>query len=65
MVWFGIFVFATIYNLSRDVSDDAWATFWWANVVLSTVIGTATTSWFFFGGLHDVRAWTREKTLDF
>lgn len=54
-LWFGIFAFATIYNLRHDASDDAWATFWWANIILTVILGTGTTIWFFLGGLHDIR----------
>ena len=54
--WFSVFVFATIYNLKYNVSDDAWATFWWVNVILTVVLGVGTTVWFLIGGIHDIRA---------
>ena len=54
--WFSVFIFATIYNLTHDVSDDTWATFWWVKVIITVVLGVGTTIWFLFGGVRDIRA---------
>jgi len=55
VAWFAIFVFATIYCVRHEVSDDAWATFWWVKVIITIVLGVATTIWFFVGGIYDIR----------
>ena len=54
--WFSVFIFATIYNLTHEVSDDSWATFWWVKVVITVFLGVGTTIWFLFGGVRDIRA---------
>jgi SSS family solute:Na+ symporter len=54
VAWFGIFLFATIF-LRNNTSEDSWATFWWVKVVLTIVLGVATTIWFLIGGIHDIR----------
>jgi SSS family solute:Na+ symporter len=54
--WFSVFIFATVYNLTHDVSDDSWAAFWWFKVILTVVLGVGTTIWFLFGGVRDIRA---------
>ena len=54
LTWFAIFAVGTIWNLSCDVSNDAWAVFWWWKIVVTVVIGVGTTIWFFLGGVHDM-----------
>ncbi len=52
--WWGIFLIGTTLALTINVSDDAWANFWWWKVVITVVIGIGTTVWFFLGGIHDM-----------
>ena len=53
--WFAVFIGGTIYNLTHEVSDDAWATYWLVTIVVSGVIGVGTAIWFSVGGILDVR----------
>ena len=53
--WFTVFAVGTIYCLTHDVSVDSWATFWWWKVAITIVVGVGTTTWFFIGGIHDIR----------
>ncbi len=46
----------TVYNLTHDVSDDAWAVYWRCQVFIIFIIGTGTTVWFFIGGIRDIKA---------
>lgn len=55
LVWFGIFVVVSSYNLVFDVPDSTWATFWAWRIGITLVIGIVTTVWFFLGGIHDIR----------
>jgi len=55
LVWFGIFVTVSCYNLAVDVPDSIWATFWGWKIGITLVIGIGTTIWFFIGGVYDIR----------
>lgn len=55
LLWFVVLVVATIWNFTTDVSDDAWATFWYCKLMLSLVLGVSATVWFLIGGLRDMR----------
>ena len=50
-----IFIVGTIYNLSNDMSDDAWMVYWkyqvYANIIFSFII----IIWFTFGGIIDIK----------
>lgn len=55
LLWFGIFVIGTIYNLTAGAaSDDAWANYWLFYIVLSAFVGIVTTVWFLWGGFRDL-----------
>ena len=67
LVWTGVFVCVTAYNLSVDVSCEAWAMFWhiWTWAILAA--GIAVTIWFTAGGVRDLRDLyrnLREQTAD-
>jgi SSS family solute:Na+ symporter len=55
VLWAIIFVVGTVYNLTHEVSDEAWASFWHFYVWLILFSGIATTIWFTIGGLIDLR----------
>ena len=50
-----IFIVGTIYNLSNDMSDDAWMVYWkyqvYANIIFSFII----IIWFTIGGIIDIK----------
>jgi len=61
MIWIVIFVIGTTWGvlamrgLASETTDDGWAVFWKWNIILTVILGTGTTIWFFFGGLHDIK----------
>ena len=58
--WLIVFIVGTIINLTADVSEDAWATYWRIYLLIVGVVGTITTAWFLIGGLIDLRALIRD-----
>ena len=57
--WTLVFVVGTIYNLTHNVSDSAWARFWQIYVYIQLVISIAVVVWFTVGGVRDLRAMLR------
>ncbi|MCD4831345.1 MAG: hypothetical protein K8R02_05980 [Anaerohalosphaeraceae bacterium] len=55
LMWVGIFIVGTIYNLIFDVSTESWEKFWYFYIILSLVVGIVITIWFFIGGMHDIK----------
>jgi SSS family solute:Na+ symporter len=53
--WFLIFVVGLVYNLSHDVSDDAWMLFWKIQLGINIVLACVTVVWFTAGGLKDLQ----------
>ncbi len=54
--WTLVFVLGTIYNLTHDVPDESWASFWRIYVLIQLAIASATVVWFTIGGVKDLRA---------
>ncbi len=52
--WFVVFVVGTIINLTRDVSDAAWITFWKVSTILQFAVAAVVTVWFTLGGARDL-----------
>lgn len=53
--WFLVFVIGTIYNLSHEVSDDAWMRFWKVYVGIHVGLSVGTVVWFSTGGVLDLK----------
>ena len=53
--WFAVFLILTLYSLFNDMSDDAWLKYWSIWMVITLIVGTVTTVWFFIGGIYDIR----------
>ncbi|MBC7186975.1 MAG: sodium:solute symporter [Calditrichaeota bacterium] len=54
-VWVAIFVAGTIYNLTHNVPDESWLTFWRSYLLIGTTIAVVVTVWLGLGGLRDAR----------
>lgn len=54
-VWVAIFVAGTIYNLTHNVPDESWLTFWRSYLLIGTTIALVVTVWLGLGGLRDAR----------
>ncbi|MDK9698939.1 MAG: sodium:solute symporter [bacterium] len=52
--WFGVFIYGTIYNLSHEVSDSGWMTFWKIQLAINIGLAVVTVFWFTFGGFKDM-----------
>ncbi|MDJ0835990.1 MAG: sodium:solute symporter [Acidobacteriota bacterium] len=53
--WFLTFVIGTIYNLTHDVSDEAWFRFWMIYLVIYMTAATAAFVWMTIGGFRDLK----------
>lgn len=53
--WFIFFVIGTIYNLTHEVSDDWWMSFWSFYTTLLIGISVVVVFWFTIGGMVDIR----------
>jgi solute:Na+ symporter, SSS family len=53
--WFTVFVVGTIYNLTHEVSDGAWMTFWKVQLGVNISLAVITVIWFTTGGFLDLR----------
>ena len=63
-LWVVIFLIGTIINLSTDVSDVSWLSFWKFFVIFSLGFSVIIVVWFFFGGIRDLKAMVhRLKTM--
>ncbi|MCC5844986.1 MAG: sodium:solute symporter [Verrucomicrobia bacterium] len=49
------FAVGTVYNLFRDVSEDAWARWWLFYLVIMIAMAVSTTVWFIIGGSMDLK----------
>ena len=45
----------TIYNLSNDVSDDAWMVYWKYQVYVNIIFSFIIIVWFTIGGIIDIK----------
>lgn len=50
-----IFIIGTIYNLSNDVSDDAWMVYWKYQVNINIFFSFIIIIWFTIGGIVDIK----------
>jgi hypothetical protein len=58
IVWgMGTWIVAVVWNAIDPWPIEWWGTwFFYFNYIQPTIIGVASTFWFFFGGIHDLRA---------
>jgi solute:Na+ symporter, SSS family len=54
-IWVTAFVIGTVVNLSRDVPDSSWMTFWKTFVLINLVASILITIWFTIGGIKDFK----------
>ncbi|MCB2211704.1 sodium:solute symporter [bacterium] len=53
--WFAAFVVGTVYNLSHEVSDESWMTFWKIYVYVQLAMALVAMVWFTVGGAFDLK----------
>ncbi|MFQ5653335.1 MAG: sodium:solute symporter [Planctomycetota bacterium] len=61
--WVLIFAAGTIYNLTHEVSDAAWASFWKAYVHIQLALAVVVILWFTAGGIRDIRTMLRRLSV--
>jgi len=54
-IWTLVFIFGTFYNLSNDVSDSSWMSFWKNYIYIFIVISILIIVWFTIGGFRDLK----------
>jgi SSS family solute:Na+ symporter len=64
LIWTVVFVIGTIYNLSTEVSDTSWMSFWKTFIFINIAVSALVIVWFAIGGVKDMRAMLgRLKTM--
>lgn len=51
-----VFIVGTIYNLTHDVSNSAWASFWRLYVYVELILAVIVVLWFTAGGVRDLKS---------
>ncbi len=55
ILWVAAFIYGTIYNLSTDVSDASWMTFWKVYIYANLGASILAITWFSIGGIKDLK----------
>ncbi|MBE2203702.1 MAG: sodium:proline symporter [Chthoniobacterales bacterium] len=56
MLWFGIFIVGTLWNLIAPWPNSVWSTFWHVQAIsIPIFMAVATSIWFTWGGTRDIR----------
>ena len=54
-VWVVVFVIGTVFNLSGDVPDSSWISFWKVFVIINLIASIVVIIWFTLGGIKDFK----------
>jgi len=52
--WILVFIIGTVYNLSNDVSNQTWMTFWKYYLLINIIMSVFCIIWFTWGGFKDL-----------
>jgi SSS family solute:Na+ symporter len=55
ILWVVAFIYGTIYNLSTDVNDASWMTFWKVYIYANLGASILAITWFSIGGIKDLK----------
>jgi SSS family solute:Na+ symporter len=55
LIWSAVFVVGTVANLSGNVADSAWMSFWRIFILVNIAASIAVIIWFAYGGLRDLK----------
>ncbi len=64
-IWTLVFIFGTIYNLSNEVSNTSWMTFWKNYIYIHMVISITMIVWFTIGGFRDLKVMLAKLKIDY
>jgi SSS family solute:Na+ symporter len=63
-LWVFVFIIGTIMNLTSDVSDFSWLTFWKYYILINLAISIVIVTWFIIGGSRDLKKmFSRLRTM--
>ena len=62
--WLLVFIFGTIYNLSNDVSDQTWMSFWKYYIYINLLASIGCIIWFTYGGFKDLGVMMKKLSSD-
>ena len=54
-IWVVVFIIGTIFNLSGDVPDSSWMSFWKTFVIINLSVSFFIITWFTIGGIKDFK----------
>ncbi len=54
-IWFAVFIIGTIFNLSGNVADSSWMSFWKNFILINLSASFLVIVWFTIGGIKDFR----------
>jgi SSS family solute:Na+ symporter len=54
-IWVVVFVIGTIYNLTANIPDSSWMTFWKVFVLINLIASSFVIIWFTIGGIRDFK----------
>jgi len=54
--WTVVFIVGTIYSLTHDVANSAWASFWRLYIYVELILAVVVVLWFTAGGLRDLKS---------
>jgi len=64
-LWTIVFIVGTIYNLSNDVSNASWMSFWKNYLYIHIAISLFIITWFTIGGLRDLKVMLAKLKSDY
>jgi len=59
-LWTIVFIIGTIYNLTHEVGDAAWAAYWRIYVLIHVSVSVVVVIWFTIGGVFDMKSMFRQ-----
>lgn len=62
-IWTIIFIVGTIYNLSHEVQDSNWLSYWKYYVIIYALVSAAVVIWFTIGGIVDMRSMFKKLSV--
>ncbi len=62
-IWTLIFIVGTIYNLSHDVQDSTWLSYWKYYVIIYALVSAAVVIWFIVGGIVDMKSMFKKLSV--
>lgn len=54
-IWVVVFIIGTLFNLSGDVPDSSWISFWKTFVIINLIASIVVIIWFTLGGIKDFK----------